>query len=585
MKQFFKYVMATIVGIIVISVIGFVLLFGMLAAIGSASESNVKVKENSVYQLDLKGTLVDRHEENPLVELMAPVYGFDMESSIGLDDILANIKKAKENAAIKGIYLNAGRLSGGFASIKEIRDALLDFKASGKFIVAYGDNYTQRVYYLCSVADKILMNPIGILDWKGLGGYVPFIKGTLDKLGIEMQVVRVGTFKSAVEPYVQTQMSEANRLQTQTYINSTWNTVLRAVSETRGISTEELTLYADKNMAFLPVDSILNTRLIDGTIYKDKVDSVINHYLNRSDSTEVTYISNNKMNRVSSVKKFAKDKIAVLYAVGEIGETPNSSINGKLMEDIQKISKNKNIKAVVFRVNSPGGDAYLSEQILHAVTELKAQKPVVVSMGDYAASGGYYISCNADYVVAQPNTITGSIGVFGVFPNIKGLSDKIGMTFDGVKTNKMSDCISLLRTFSPDERNLVQGYVNRIYELFTQRCADGRNLPVDSIKAVAEGRVWTGEDALKKCLVDELGGLPRAIEKAAELADIEDYTVRDYPEKESFEVKIMKAISGDIETKIIKSYLGENYNIINKIKSVEKWNVIQARMEEDIIIR
>jgi protease-4 len=577
--------MATIVGIIVISVVGFVLLFGMLAAIGSASESEVKVKDGSVYQLDLKGALVDRHEDNPFAELMGPIYGLETESSIGLDDILANIKKAKENTAIKGIYLNAGRLSGGFASLKEIRDALLDFKTSGKFIVAYGDNFTQRVYYLCSVADKVLMNPIGMLDWKGLGGTIPFMKGTLDKLGVEIQVIRVGTFKSAVEPYVQTQMSDANRLQTQTYVNSIWNTILQEVSETRGVSTETLVSYADQNTAFLPVENILNAHFIDGIIYKDRVDSVINQYLNRPDSTEVKYISNNKMKRVSSVAKFAKDKIAVLYAVGEISEMASDGINGKLVEDIQKIAKNRNIKAVVFRVSSPGGDAYLSEQIWHAIAELKAQKPVVVSMGDYAASGGYYISCNADYIVAQPNTITGSIGIFGVFPNVKGLSEKIGMTFDGVKTNKMSDCISLLRSFSPDERNLIQGYINRFYELFTQRCADGRQLPVDSIKAIAEGRVWTGEDALKIGLVDELGGLPRAIEKAAELADIKDYAVRDYPEKESFEVKIMKAIGGDVETKIIKTYLGENYDIINRIKSVEKWNVIQARMEEDVIIR
>jgi protease-4 len=584
MKQFFKYVLATIVGIAILTIIGFFLMAGVFGAMASMGKEPVKTEAKSVYKLDLSGQLTDRYEDNPLSMLTGSIFG-DYES-LGLDEVLANIEKAKNDKNISGIYLKAGSLSAGFASVKEIRDALADFKASGKFIVAYGDVYTQKMYYLCSVADKVLVNPLGMVEWQGLSGEIPFYKGTLDKLGVEMQVIRVGTFKSAVEPYIETKMSDANRLQTETYVRNIWNGLVSEVGEARQISVDSLNTFADNVVTLQQAETVLANHLIDGIVYEDEVDKVINGYLEQGDSAKVKYVKHSEMSRIVNIKKHDKNKIAIIYAIGEIIETESDgNISGKLTEDIKKVANDKNVKSVVFRVNSPGGSAFLSEQIWHAISELQKKKPVIVSMGDYAASGGYYISSAADYIVAQPNTLTGSIGIFGLIPNIKGLTNKIGVTFDGVKTNKMSDLISTNRPFSPEEKTLMQTYINRGYETFVKRCADGRKMSADGIKAIAEGRVWTGEDAVKIGLVDELGGLPKALEIAAKKANLETYSVVEYPKKVSFEEKIMNAFSGDVKTRFLKSYLGDNYDLVRKIKNVENMDFVQARIPYSLNIK
>ena len=587
MKQFLKFTLATIVGVIVASILFVLLFFAIVGAIAGANDSASVLKPNSVYELPLEGTLVDRSQDDPLTGAFASAMGKTSENSIGLDDVLSNIRKAKENENIVGIYLKGGSLSGGIASIKEIRNALIDFKKSGKFIVAYADNYSQRMYYLVSVADKILLNPQGMLELKGLSAQTMFFKKTLDKLGIEMQIVKVGTFKSAVEPLVNTKMSDANRLQVSVFMNSIWNTILKDISVSRKIPFEKLNVYADEMMMFQPTEKAKQYALVDSLVYIDQVDSILKmsaKHLKKDD--KLVFVKHTSMMKVADTSKFDKNKVAIIYAVGEITDNDGEGIVAKnMVKTINDVAKDNQVKAVVFRISSPGGSAFASEQICHALTMLKAKKPVIVSMGDYAASGGYYIACMADKIVAQPNTITGSIGIFGVIPNISGLNEKLGITYDGVKTNRMSDAISVTRPFTPEERSLMQNYVNRGYELFVKRCAEGRKMKLDQIKAIAEGRVWTGEDALKIGLVDKIGGLNDAIKMAVAKAKLTSYNISEYPEKEDFATKFMKNFSKDIETRFLKSQLGEQYNAFLQIKNLDKINGIQARMSYDLIIQ
>lgn len=581
MKQFLKYTFATIVGVFIASLLGGLLFVGILSAIAGSSDKETKLSPNSVYQIDLQGTLIDRSEEDPLSAALSEAFGQPEQKVTGLDDLLSNIEKAKNDENIKGIYLKGGTLIGGLASIKEIRDALVDFKKSGKFIVAYADNYMQSNYFLVSVADKVLINPEGMLELKGLNAELMFFKNTLDKLGIEMQVVKVGTFKSAVEPFITTKMSDANREQVTVYMNSIWKTMLSQISASRKISVDSLNKYADQMMMFQPTQMLKQYALVDSLVYVDQVDSIIKKY-----AVDFKIVKHSAMNKLADNKKFEKSKVAVIYAVGGIDEGNGDGIESeKLVETIDKVAKDDAVKSVVFRVSSPGGSAYGSEQIWRALQNLKAKKPLIVSMGDYAASGGYYISSVADQIVAQPNTITGSIGIFGIIPNISGLNSKLGLTYDGVKTNKMSDAISVNRPFRPEERELMQNYVNRGYELFVKRCADGRKKTIDQIKAIAEGRVWTGEDALKIGLVDKIGGIDEAIEIAAKKAKLDAYNVKEYPAKEDFATKLMKSFGDDMESKIMKVQLGENYKIFKALKNVEKINGIQARLPYELIIK
>lgn len=581
MKQFLKYTLATIVGIIVTSFIGMLIFMGIIGAITASSNKTVKTKPNSVYELELKGELVERSKDDPFSTIFAGTMGQSNVQPIGLDDVLANIKKAKADGNISGIYLKNGMLMGGHASIKEIRDALVDFKSSGKFIVAYADGLSQKNYYLVSVADKIYLNPLGMLEFQGIASNTLFLKNTLDKLGVEMQVVKVGTYKSAVEPVLQTQMSDANKEQVTVFTSSIWNTMLNEISASRSISKETLNAYADEVMTFQTVERLVEAKLIDSLTYEDGMKDVFKKLTGQDDEKDIHYLTHTDMNNVAVTEKLQKEKVAVIYAVGGI-DMPGGRdgiVSEELVKTINAVKDEKTVKAVVFRVNSGGGSVYGSEQLWHALGELKKEKPLIVSMGDYAASGGYYIACHADIILAQPNTLTGSIGIFGTFPNIAGLNKKIGLTYDGVKTNKLSDAITPNRAFSPEERNLLQNYINRGYELFVKRCADGRTMHTDSIKAVAEGRVWTGEDAKRLGLVDELGGLNDAITIAAKKAGMENYSIKAYPEKEDFFTTLMKDFNASIEARLFKSKLGsESYQLLKQIEETKSMNGAYALM-------
>jgi len=587
MKQFLKFTLATIVGGIITTLLGILILFGVIGAIAGSKESVTELKPNSVYEIKLEGNLIDRSEDDPFSAAFAQAMGKTAEKSMGLDDLMANIEKAKNDANIVGIYLNGGSLSGGFASFKEIRNALIDFKKSGKFIVAYADHYSQKDYYLVSVANKILINPQGMLELKGLSAQTMFFKNTLDKLGIEMQIVKVGTYKSAVEPLITTKMSDANREQVTVYMGSIWKTFLTEVSTSRKIPVEKLNTYADEMMMFQPTEKAKQYGLVDGLAYADEADSILKTFIKGLEKNkEVTLVKHSAMTKLPDTNKYDKNKVAVVYAIGEITDAVGEGIVARdLVKTINDVAKDSAVKAVVLRVSSPGGSAYASEQIWHALNKLRSKKPLIVSMGDYAASGGYYISCMADKIVAQPNTITGSIGIFGVIPNISGLNEKLGLTYDGVKTNKMSDAITVNRKFTPEERDLMQNYVNRGYELFVKRCADGRKMKTEQIKAIAEGRVWTGEDAIKNGLVDKIGGLNDAIALAVAKAKLKTYNVSEYPEKETFESKFMKSFGDDVETRFLKAQLGEQYKLFKQVRNLDKINGIQARLPYDLNIQ
>lgn len=574
MKQFLKFTLATIVGVLIASLVSILLFFGIIGAIAGSSEKVTTIEENSIYQLDLKGMLVDRSEDDPFSAAIAEAMGQKDQAVIGLDDVLANIAKAKKNENIKGIYLKGGELMGGYASFKEIRDALIDFKKSGKFIVAYADNYLQKNYFLATVADKVIVNPQGMVELKGLSVELMFFKNTLDKLGIDMQVVKVGTYKSAVEPYIATQMSDANREQVSVFLGSIWKNMVADISKSRKLTPVQVNGYADEMMLFQPTEKSKQYKLVDALMYADEVDAVLTKYVK-----DYKLVDHSAMCLAADDTKFEKDKVGIIYAIGAIDGGDTDGIDSeKLVETINEVAKDSSVKAVVLRVSSPGGSAYGSEQIWRALTQLKAKKPLIVSMGDYAASGGYYIACMADKIVAQPNTITGSIGIFGLIPNIEGLNNKLGLSYDGVKTNKMGDAITVNRKFTPEERDMMQAYVNRGYELFVKRCADGRKKTTDQIKAIAEGRVWTGEDALKLGLVDKLGGMNDAVNLAVAKAKLDAYMVKEFPAKEDFFTKLTNELNAGIETRILKSELGEDYKLIKKIQELKKIEGIQARL-------
>ena len=510
---------------------GICFLFGLLMG-DMMSTPKTKLEENTIYRIDLKGTLVEQAgEENPFDALFAEMYG-QSTTTVGLNDLLSNIALAKDNDKVLGIYLKGGMLSAGPASAKAIRDALLDFKQSGKFVIAYADSYTQTNYYIASVADKIFFNPVGTLMWDGLTAQKEYYTRLFEKIGIEMQILKVGTFKSAVEPYFRTSMSEADRKQTEQYLGGIWSEMKTAVGQSRQIAAEQLHAYADECMSLQPQEKYLAYNFVDSLVYIQEMDSILRTYAGTKDYKQ---LSNSKMTNVERTEIEATDKVAVLYADGAISdEGAEGIVESKMLKTIKKIYKDDDVKAVVFRVNSPGGSADASEQIWHAMKMLQDKGiPVVVSMGDYAASGGYYISCNADYIYAEPTTLTGSIGIFGTVPNINKLREKVGLDIDGVSTNKHSalNVNAIYRGMNPQETALMQNMVERGYDLFTRRCADGRGMTQDAIKKIGEGRVWLGKDALEIGLVDELGNINDAVKKAVELAELGEYVLVDYPEK------------------------------------------------------
>ncbi|MGB4445705.1 MAG: signal peptide peptidase SppA [Dysgonamonadaceae bacterium] len=581
MKDFPKIVLGSALGFIIASIfisIIFMLFFFITAGslVKSVGEEQFVPANNSVLNLCLSGNIKERM---PRTTTFMPK---DETAAMGLDDIIAAIRKAKNDHRIKGIYLNPRIFSASPATLAQIRQELIDFKESGKFIVAYADTYTQSGYYLASVADKIAVNPQGSLDIHGLASMPVFYKDALEKLGIEVQVFKVGTYKSAVEPFTLTEMSEANRQQTTSSLNDIWSFMRSDLANSRHLSIDEVDSVANQFPLLKETAYLINKNLVDTVLYETEMKNYLRTLLNIDKEDKIPSATVRDMKSVPPpIIKKSKNNIALLYAVGNIVSGNGSSdIQDKFMvNEIEKLRKDDNIKAVVFRVNSGGGSAYASEQIWKAITDLKKEKPVVVSMGDLAASGGYYISCNASKIVAQPTTITGSIGIFGLFPNMQGTMNKLGLNFDVVKTHKYGDFGNLSRPMNKDEKAMLQSYIDKGYDTFLSRCAEGRNIPKDTLAKYAEGRIWTGNQAKTIGLVDELGGIEKAIKIAADLANLDDdYVVYEYPRKRSLFEELFYRNKNDLALKTLKEYLGDSYDIFMTIKNLKEEDFIQARL-------
>ena len=590
MKDFLKYVLATVTGIILLTVIMGILATISMVGIAASSASSTKVEENSVFTLMLSGQLDERAEENPLGMLSGQI-----SENVGLDDIISSIRKAKENEDIKGIYIEAGIFSSDSpASSHAIREALIDFKKSGKWIVAYADSYEQSSYYICSVADKMFLNPQGMVDWHGLGATPYFVKDLLAKLGIKVQLCKVGKYKSAPEMLTADGMSEPNREQVTAYINGIWQVMLKEVAESRKIAVDSLNAYADRFIALSKPEDYVKLKLVDKLLYTDEVKGEIKKMLKIDPDESFPQLTLKDMENVKGKKKEG-DQVAVYYAYGDIVDSDtgdmtdqeHSIVASKVCKDLEKLAEDDDVKAVVLRVNSPGGSAYASEQIWHAMTSLKAKKPVVVSMGGYAASGGYYISCPANYIIAEPTTITGSIGIFGMFPDFSGLlTEKMGIKFDEVKTNKHAAFGTMSRPFNAEEMALLEQYIDRGYQLFRKRVADGRKQSVEAIEKIAQGRVWLANDALKNKLVDEIGSLDKAIEKAAKLAKLSEYHATCYPEPTNwFDALMNQGNKGSYLDSHLRTALGEYYEPFTYVKNIRHQNTIQARLPYYLIIK
>ena len=582
MKDFFKNVFATFVGlflfVLVTFFLGFVCIFGMVLS----SESTTEIKNNSVLVINLSGPLNERTEENVITKFVGKT-----ANETSLEDVLSGIEKAKADKNIKGIYLEAGVfVPNSYAALQEIRDALIDFKKSNKWIVAYGDSYTQGTYYLASVANDVYLNPQGMLDWHGLSTQRIYLKDMLAKFGVKVQVSKVGTYKSATEMFTGDKMSDADRQQTSAYLNGIWKYLLKGVGESRNIPIAKLNEYADSVITFANPADYLKMKLIDKLLYTDQVRNEIKKRLGIASGDDINQVSLADLKTVKADKN--GNEIAVYYAYGDIVDAPVSgtslsqhNIVGKdVCKDLKELMDDDDVKAVVIRVNSGGGSAFASEQMWHQIMELKKVKPVVVSMGGYAASGGYYMSVPANWIVAEPTTITGSIGIFGMFPDFSGLaSEKLGIKFDEVKTNKNGTFLSPMRPLTPDEMRMLQVYIDRGYNTFKDRVAQGRKLTMQQVETIAQGHVYTGEDALKIKLVDELGGLDKAVQKAVQLAKIKDYYTKNYPAP----VNWLDQIFGDYVqdnylSEQLHSSLGMLYQPFSILRTLNQQSAIQARI-------
>ena len=583
MKNFFKYVLATITGIVLLSVIMGIIAVVTLVGLAASSAGSTPVEENSVFTLTLSGQLDERAETSPIAKLTGQV-----SANLGLDDILSAIQKAKENENIKGIYIEAGLFSSDApASTHAIREALLDFKKSKKWIVAYADSYEQSTYYICSVADKIFLNPQGMVDWHGLSSNPYFVKDLLAKFGVKVQLCKVGKYKSAPEMLTADGMSGPNREQVTAYINGIWQVMVNEVANSRKIPVDSLNAYADRFVALANQPDYVKMKLVDKLMYTDEVKGEIKKMLKIDADEKIAQLTLSDMEGVKG-KKQEGEEVAVYYAYGDIVDSETGGLTNDehsivattVCKDLEKLADDDDVKAVVLRVNSPGGSAYASEQIWHSIMKLKEKKPVVVSMGGYAASGGYYISCPADYIFAEPTTITGSIGIFGMFPDFSGLlTEKLGIKFDEVKTNKFSAFGTMSRPFNAEEMALLEQYIGRGYELFRKRVADGRKQTTEQIEEIAQGRVWLANDALKIKLVDEIGGLDKAIKKAAKLAKVDKYYTASYPEEAGWFESLMSMESkGNYLDEQLQATLGEYYKPFTFVKNIHRQNAIQARL-------
>ena len=590
MKDFLKYVLATITGIIVLGLIMGIFFVISLVGLAASSASTVPVEKNSVFTFMLSGQVDERVQEDFVAQLSGQV-----SENMGLDDIVTSIKKAKENEDIKGIYIEAGLFSvDAPATAHAIREALLDFKKSGKWIIAYGDSYTQTEYYICSVADKIYMNPQGMVDWHGLAANPYFLKDFLAKFGVKYQLCKVGKYKSAPEMMTADKMSEPNREQVTAYMTGIWKVMLKDVSDSRKIPVDSLNAYADRFVALAEQSDLVKMKLVDKLMYTDEVKGEIKKLLKIDADEDINQLSLSDMINVKGVKEKG-DEIAVYYAYGDIVDSETESliqqehsiVANTVCKDLEKLANDDDVKAVVLRVNSPGGSAYASEQIWHAVQMLKAKKPVVVSMGGYAASGGYYISCGANYIYSEPTTVTGSIGIFGMFPDVSGLlTEKLGVKFDEVKTNKHAAFGTMARPFNEEEMALLDQYIGRGYELFRKRVADGRRLSVDAVEEIAQGRVWLGNDALGIKLVDAIGSMDDAVKKAAQLAKLSEYKTKGYPEPTDWFTQLLDMTSkSSYLDEQMRATLGEYYEPFRYVKNINKQNAIQARLPYFITIK
>lgn len=589
MKQFFKMMFAStlgfFVGLMLAGVIAIVFMIGMVAGLSSNSQAVYTPKaENSVFKIAFEGDIRESAEENPFTNLLT-----GREPDLSLRDLLKSIRHAKEQESVKGIYLDMGVFSGGTASLDAVRRALMDFKESGKFIVAYADNYTQGGYYLASVADKIYLNPQGILGLTGLSSRTMFYKGLLQKIGVEMMVFKVGTYKGAVEPFIADKLSDANREQITSYQNSIWGNITKGIAKSRNITVEDVNRFADEGAFFASLEKAVEYKLIDELKYRSEVEKyLIEQSGQTGDKLKTVGLSN--MKNVKKTEREYRNKIAIVYAEGEIMQQIISSpysgnfpcISEKINDDLRKLADNKDVKAVVLRINSPGGSAYTSEQIWKQVYELKKKKPVVVSMGSVAASGGYYIASGASKIIAEPNTLTGSIGIFGMFPNTAGLFNKLALTTDIVKTNRYADFGDPARPMTDDEKALIQGYIERGYDTFLTRCAEGRGVSKADIDSIGQGRVWTGEQALKIGLVDELGGIERAVELAGELAEIYNYNIMEVSTDHDFLKELLEKQIEIVKQSVVKDMLGDEYEHFRTLRKVKATYGIQARIPYDL---
>ncbi len=591
MKDFLKYTLATIVGLILFSiimtVIGIISIAGMAASEGMTSP----IEKKSILKISLNTSIEERGEDLPF-DFAALMGGED--EVIALDDALTALDKAAENKNIIGIYLEGGALSATPAMVEELRHALARFKESGKWILAYGDSYSKNAYYLSSLADKVMLNPIGSFDWSGLASEPIFFKGLLEKVGVKMQVFKVGTYKSAVEPFINTSMSDANREQVTSFLTSIWNNMQKDVAASRSMTTDQLNGLADSMTVFSFPTLSVKSGLVDTLCYISDVKRILKEKAGLGEDDNLHFVTLKDVAHAETLKNKVSDEVAVYYAYGDIVEssggmrmsTGHQIVGTEVVKDLQRLRENKKVKAVVLRVNSGGGSAYASEQIWKEVMLLKEKKPVIVSMGGMAASGGYYISCAANQIFAEASTLTGSIGIFGMIPDASELlKEKLGLGFDVVKTNAMSDLGAMGRPFNETESAMLQKHINQGYELFTGRVADGRKMKQDDVKAIAEGRVWTGEQALGIGLVDKLGDLSDAIEAAAKAAELEKYSVGRYPDSTPwFDDLLNKQKTSYLEEQM-RATLGEYYPAFGLLLNLRQQSPVQARIPFDPNIR
>lgn len=582
MKQFLKYVLATIVGLIITGFLAGVFFFISLAGLALAGSTTSAVAKNSVLVVKLTGLMSERAIDNPISQFTGD------ETTLGLNTIVKSVKEAKNNDNIKGIYIQAGTFAAdSYASMQALRDALADFRKSGKWIIAYADGYTQGAYYISSVADKVYLNPQGFIDWHGLAAQPTYYKDLLAKFGVKMQVAKVGTYKSYVEAYTADKMSDANREQVTAYINVLWNKITADVSKSRKIPVARLNQMADSLSVVGDANACLKAGMVDSLMYADQLKSAVKKQLGVDHDDDINQAMPEDVNAMASNGK--GDEIAVYYACGSVVNGASNTIQDvidskRVCADLEELADDDDVKAVVLRVNSGGGSAYASEQIWHSVVELKKRKPVVVSMGGMAASGAYYLSCPADKIIAEPTTLTGSIGIFGMFPDMSGLlKDKLGLKFDVVKTNAHSDFGTVTRPFTPQEMHYIEQYINKGYQLFRQRVADGRHMTTAQVEKIAQGHVFAGTDALKIHLVDQLGSLDDAVAAAAKLAKLKKYHAEEYPAQDSWMDMFLESQTyNNYLDSHMQSELGPLYEPIMFLRNLNRTDAVQARIPFDL---